>query len=103
MKRRKSEKPVSPSVDPLPETTGHRIPAWAFIVSVISALVFIIFLLILAIFIPRPTIFQFFVFRIVLALAAAAFGATIPGFFKIDLPLWGKGTIYAGGAVGLFV
>ena len=42
-------------------------------------------------------------FRVVLALASAAFGATIPGFLKIQVPLWAKGLISAGGALGLFV
>lgn len=38
-----------------------------------------------------------------MALAAAAFGATIPGFLKINFPLWGKGALAAGGALALFV
>jgi hypothetical protein len=84
-------------------TSDRNIPVWAFVVSVISALVFLVALLVIAIFIPHPTAFQIFVFRIVLALAAAAFGATIPGFFTINLPLPAKGLIHAGGAIALFL
>lgn len=76
---------------------------WMAIISVASALIFIILLLVIAIFIPKPAPFQLFIFRVILALAAAAFGATIPGFIKIDVPLWGKGLIRAGGALALFV
>src|SRR3990172_5274795 len=83
--------------------TDTKRPAWVLIVSVSSGLVFIAVLLIIAVFIPKPSTFQIFVFRVVLALASAAFGATIPGFLKIQVPLWAKGLISAGGALGLFV
>ncbi|HLC14662.1 MAG TPA: carboxypeptidase-like regulatory domain-containing protein, partial [Thermodesulfovibrionia bacterium] len=83
--------------------TDTKRPAWVLIVSVSSGLVFLAVLLIIAVFIPKPAQFQIFVFRVVLALASAAFGATIPGFLKIQVPLWAKGLISAGGALGLFV
>ena len=78
-------------------------PAWVFVVSVGSGLTFLILLLAIAVWISHPTSFQIFIFRVVLGLAAAAFGATIPGFLRIDLPLWGKGLISATGALALFV
>jgi hypothetical protein len=78
-------------------------PAWVLVVSVISGLAFLILLLAIAVWISYPTSFQIFIFRVVLGLAAAAFGATIPGFLRIDLPLWGKGLISATGALALFV
>ncbi len=87
---------------PLPESK-EKTPGWVLKLSVASGLTFIVLLLVIAVFIPKPSVFQIFVFRVVLALAAAAFGATIPGFLKIDVPLWGKGLISAGGALGLFV
>ena len=93
LSKKKGEDASSPKV----------MPSWVLIVSVASALVFIAVLLMLAVLIPHPSPFQMFVFRIVLALAAAAFGATIPGFFKIQLPLPSKGLLHAGGALGLFV
>jgi hypothetical protein len=83
--------------------TSEKLPSWALIVSVSGGLTFLVVLLIIAVFIPQPTTSQFFIFRVVLALAAAAFGATISGFMRINLPLWGKGLISAGGALGLFV
>lgn len=83
-------------------STSQNRPKWVLIVSVVSALVFIVAVLAIAIFIPHPTTFQIFVFRIVLALAAAAFGATIPGLLNIRLSLPAKSFIQAGGAIGLF-
>ncbi|MFH2043767.1 MAG: carboxypeptidase-like regulatory domain-containing protein [Pseudomonadota bacterium] len=83
--------------------TAIKIPGWATIVSVVSGLAFLVILLIIAVFIAHPTDFQIFIFRIVIALAAAAFGATIPGFLKIDLPVGKKGLITAGGAIAFFV
>jgi len=68
-----------------------------------TALAFLICLLVIAVFIPEPKPFQIFVFRVVLALAAAGFGATIPGFLKVELPLWKKGLISATRAIALFV
>lgn len=77
--------------------------SWMAIVSVVSALVFFILLVVIALALPNPTPFQLYIFRVILALAAASFGATIPGFIRIDVPLWGKGLIRAGGALALFV
>lgn len=83
--------------------THSKIPGWATIVSVASGIAFLFILLIIAVFIPHPTDFQIFIFRIIIALAAAAFGATIPGFLKVDLPVGKKGLIAAGGAIAFFV
>jgi hypothetical protein len=87
---------------PAPGTTSKP-PPWVLVVSVASGLAFLLVLLSIAVFIPHPTSFQIFVFRVVLALAAAAFGATIPGFLRIELPLWGQGVISATGALALCV
>jgi len=86
-----------------PDTHDDRLPSWFPKVSVASALFFLALIMVIAIFIKNPTPFQMFVFRVVLSLAAAGFGATIPGFLKIELPLWGKGLISATGAIALFV
>jgi hypothetical protein len=58
-------------------------------------------LLAIALFVPVVTAFQEFVFRVVLSLAAAGIGASIPGFLNLhfDLP---AGSIEAGGALALF-
>ncbi|MCH8082512.1 MAG: tetratricopeptide repeat protein, partial [Proteobacteria bacterium] len=64
-------------------------------------LVFIATMLVLAIKFPRPTPFQYTVFRVVLALAAGGIGAVLPGFLNLDLTL-PQGTLEAGGALALF-
>lgn len=61
--------------------------------------VFIVALLVLAIAFPEPTPFQYTVFRIVLALAAAGVAALIPGFIELKIAAW----IRAGGAMAVFV
>ncbi len=60
--------------------------------------VFVITLLALAIAVPNPTPFQYNVFRIVLALAAAGVAATIPGFIQVTVHIW----LRAGGALAVF-
>lgn len=77
-------------------------PKWFAPVSVATGIIFLISILIAAVFIPEPTPFQTFVFRVVMAISAAAFGATIPGFLKLNLPFWGQGTLAAGGALAMF-
>lgn len=59
---------------------------------------FVIALLVLAIQFPEPTHFQYDVFKVVLALAAAGVAAMIPGFIEISVPNWLK----AGGALAVF-
>jgi hypothetical protein len=60
--------------------------------------VFVVALLVLAIAFPNPTPFQYNVFRIILALAAAGFAATIPGFISVEIGTW----LRAGGALAVF-
>lgn len=61
--------------------------------------VFVVVLLVLAIAVPNPNAFQYTVFRIVLALAAAGVAAMIPGFLQVTVSNW----IRAGGALAIFV
>jgi tetratricopeptide (TPR) repeat protein len=61
--------------------------------------VFVVVILTFAVFFAQPTEFQIFVFRIVLALAAAGIGAVIPGFISVNVGPYVK----AGGAIALFV
>ena len=80
------------------------VPPWIiYTVAVVSGVVGLITVLILISLAPDPTDHQFFVFRVVIALSAGAFGATIPGFLHLRLPLWRQGLISAGGAIALFV
>ena len=92
-----------PSASTSAPESAAKLPAWALIVSVASALVFLLLLFVTAIFISDPKPFQIFIFRVLLGLAAAAFGATIPGFLRLDLPLLGRGMISVTGALALFV
>lgn len=61
--------------------------------------VFVIFLLVIALAIPSPTAFQLSTFNIVLALAAAGCASMIPGFLAVEIP----NSIRAGGAMAVFV
>jgi hypothetical protein len=60
--------------------------------------IFVITLIVLAIRFPNPTDFQYVVFRIVLALAAAGIAAFIPGFLDVKISTFLK----AGGALAVF-
>ena len=73
------------------------------VVAFIFGVVFVITLLLLAIKFPRPTDFQYNVFRIVLSLAAAGVGAMIPGFINIEVNPTVGFLIRAGGALAIFV
>lgn len=55
-------------------------------------------LLILSVYFPDPSRFQFLVFKIVLALAASGIAVMIPGFIELEIPGWLK----AGGALAIF-
>ncbi len=65
----------------------------------IFGILFVVALMVLAIAFPNPTPFQYTVFRVVLALAAAGFGAMIPGVFDVRVGVWLK----AGGTLAIFV
>lgn len=69
------------------------------ILAFVFGVVFLAVILIIAIVIPNPSEFQIFVFRIVLAIAAAGIGAVVPGFISVNIPKY----IRAGGAIALFV
>ena len=65
----------------------------------VFGVVFLSLMLILAIFFPSPTPFQYTVFRITLALAAAGVGALVPGMLNARV----GGVVKAGGAMAVFV
>jgi uncharacterized integral membrane protein len=79
-----------------PESTNTRygkVAAFAF------GVLFIIVLIILAVYFPEPSSFQYLVFRTILALAAGGVVAFVPGSIHIN---HGK-SIRAGGAVAVTV
>ena len=69
------------------------------IVAFVFGVVFVLIILALAIWKPNPSSFQYTVFRIVLALAAAGVAAMLPGFVEFTIPGW----IRAGGALAVFL
>ena len=72
---------------------AQRLIAFAF------GVMFVIVMLVIVIWIPRPTETQWFVFRVVLALAAGGVGALIPGLINVQAGPY----VRAGGALALFV
>ena len=60
--------------------------------------IFVVVLLAIAVYVPNPTPFQFVVFKVVLALAAAGVAAMIPGFIEFNIPTY----LRAGGAIAVF-
>jgi hypothetical protein len=72
--------------------------AWERQAIFVFGIAFVVILIVLAIFFPNPTPFQYVVFRAVLALAAAGVAALIPGLLNVDIP-----AVKAGGALAVFV
>lgn len=66
-------------------------------------LCFVGILLILAIGFPQPSAFQYMVFRIILALAAAGIAGVIPGLIQLKMRSNAILLINAGGALAVFV
>jgi hypothetical protein len=72
----------------------HKIPFRVF-----SSITGLAVILIIALFLPVPTLFQYQVFRIILALAASGAASMIPGILNLQIPDF----ITAGGALAVFV
>jgi len=66
-------------------------------------LCFVAALLVLAIWFPEPTSFQYTVFRITLALAASGVAGVIPSMIRLKVQPGAALLIYAGGALAVFV
>lgn len=64
--------------------------------------IFLAAILTLLVIIPKPSLAQFFGFRLTLGLAAAGVGAFIPGFIHFEQALPHKGLLRCGGALALF-
>lgn len=72
---------------------------WERFAVFVFGVMFLIGLSVLSISLPNPTLFQYTVFRIILALAAAGVAAFIPGFIQVEVNTW----VRAGGAIAVFV
>ncbi|HHX8708886.1 TPA: AarF/UbiB family protein [Vibrio diabolicus] len=68
---------------------------WVFGIGVL----FIITIIVISIYFPEPTDFQYLVFRIVLSIACAGFAAFLPGLLNINV----KNFIKASGALAVLV
>ncbi|EAS76023.1 hypothetical protein V12G01_14514 [Vibrio alginolyticus 12G01] len=69
------------------------------VLSFIFGVVFVIVLLAIAFIEPDPSSFQYNIFRVVLALAAAGVVAVLPGFIEVKFGKWLRAT----GALAVFV
>ncbi|HEY4847844.1 MAG TPA: hypothetical protein VIH87_08645 [Methylocella sp.] len=68
----------------------------------IFGVVFVAALLGFVLAVPHPTVEQFEVIRIILALAAGGVAAMIPGLLKLQLGVGANLTLRAGGALAVF-
>jgi len=72
---------------------------WDKIAAFTFGVTFFIVMLGVSVALPSPTETQWFVFRVILAAAAAGFGAVVPGLIIVHV----GSRIRAGGAIALFV
>ena len=72
------------------------------ILAFIFGVVFVAALLGFVLAVPHPTVEQFEVIRIILALAAGGVAAMIPGLLKLQLGVGANLTLRAGGALAVF-
>ncbi|HAU5526142.1 TPA: hypothetical protein JD250_04230 [Proteus mirabilis] len=73
--------------------THEKIAAFSF------GIIFIVTILIIALFTPYPTSFQYTIFRIILSGAMAGFVSFIPGFIELRI----SNLLRAGGAIAVFI
>ena len=81
---------------------GIKVPKqqnWEKPVIVALGVSFLITMIVLAIWYPEPSNFQYNIFRTILAIMIAAVAAIIPGFLDVKLGGW----LRAGGALAVFV
>jgi hypothetical protein len=76
-----------------------EVAGWEKVAAFAFGILFVVILLWVALFIPQPTDFQLWVFRVVLSLAAAGIGAVLPGIISVNAGPY----VRAGGALALFV
>lgn len=97
--------PVTGGSDTAPPLQGQLnagASVWQIITACAFGISFVVTLLVLAIKFPKPTLFQYSVFRIVLALAASGVAAMIPGFLSLDMAPGTGIAIRAAGALAVF-
>lgn len=93
-----AEKAPTSSTAPDDPMAPSRIPA----VSIILALALLLVFLVIAVYVPRPSPRQLWVFRLLLSLAAAACGATVSSLFPLEMVPWKRVFLAAIGGLILF-
>ncbi|MBZ5523285.1 MAG: hypothetical protein LAP21_13695 [Acidobacteriia bacterium] len=73
------------------------------ILAFVFGLVFLASILVIIIVVPNPTLAQWRVFCVVLALAAGGVATVLSGMLKVDLNLGKRAAIGATGALAVFV
>jgi len=68
-------------------------------ISITFGIVSIVVLLVISLFIPNPSAYQYTIFRIILAISTACCAAGLTGFIEVTISNWVK----AGGAFAVFV
>lgn len=69
----------------------------------VFGVVFIVWMIDLAARFPEPTDFQYFVFRVILSLAAAGVAALVPGLLDLRMGIKTENYVRAGSALAVFV
>lgn len=80
----------------------NKTPKWQLILGLIIGVLFAIMILLAAIFIPNPSVTQFFIFRGFFAVSLAAIAAIIPGLLTVE-SRFQHFSIRATGAIAIFV
>ena len=75
---------------------------WEKMTMIAAGLLFLLLLTLIALWVPEPSGFQVYVFRVVLSLAGAAFVCALPGLLHVQgrMKSW---VVRAGGSLGMFV
>jgi hypothetical protein len=79
------------------------VPRWLPPTAFGFGVIFMAAILVLIIRIPNPTTPQFYIFRIVIALAGAAFAMALTGFVAVRIEFSRAGYVVAGGSLAVFV
>ena len=77
-------------------------PKWQLITGLVIGVTFALLILAAVVFIPSPTVTQFFIFRGLFAIALAAIAAIIPGLLNVE-SRFQKFSVKATGAIAVFV
>ena len=72
------------------------------ILAYVTGIVFVVTLIIIVFVVDPLNDHQFFVVKLIAAMAAAGFASILPGFFNIEMALTANLVVRSGGALGIF-